>query len=87
MPAESVSAAGERFARDMRRIREARDVTQDDIHEEKRIAITLITAFEQDGLFEHPAFNRVYLRSFVRAYSDCIDVDPELALSHLERAL
>ena len=87
MPAESVSAAGERFARDMRRIREARDVTQDDIHEEKRIAITLITAFEQDGLFEHPAFNRVYLRSFVRAYADCIDIDPELALSHLERAL
>lgn len=85
MPAES--ASGERFARDMRRIREARDVSQDDIHEETRIAITIISAFEQDGLFEHPAFNRVYLRSFVRAYAGCIDIDPELALHHLERAL
>lgn len=81
------SAAGERFARDMRRIREDRNVSQDDIHRETRIAITLITAFEQDGLFKHPAFNRVYLRSFVRAYAGCIDIDPELALNHLERAL
>ena len=81
------SAAGERFARDMRRIREDRGVSQDDIHQETRIAITLITAFEQDGLFEHPAFNRVYLRSFVRAYAEYIDIDPELALKHLERAL
>ena len=85
MPAES--ASGERFARDMRRIRETRNVSQDDIHEETRIAITIISAFEQDGLFEHPAFNRVYLRSFVRAYAGCIDIDPELALNHLERAL
>ncbi len=81
------SAAGERFARDMRRIREDRGVSPDDIHEETRIAITLIAAFEQDGLFEHPAFNRVYLRSFVRAYAGCIDLDPDLALKHLERAL
>jgi len=85
MPAES--ASGERFARDMRRIRETRNVSQDDIHEETRIAITIISAFEQDGLFEHPAFNRVYLRSFVRAYAGCIDIDPELTLDHLERAL
>ncbi|HHP7237231.1 helix-turn-helix domain-containing protein [Longibacter sp.] len=85
MPADS--AAGERFARDMRRVREARDLTQNDIHEETRIAVTLIDAFERDGLFEHPAFNRVYLRSFVRAYAGCINVDADRALSHLERAL
>ena len=87
MPADSVQAAGERFARDMRRIREARDVTRDDVHEETRIARTLIETFEQDGLFDHPAFNRVYLRSFVRAYAGCIDVDPSVALDHLERAM
>ncbi|PEN15050.1 hypothetical protein CRI94_01820 [Longibacter salinarum] len=85
MPAES--AAGERFARDMRRIRESRDVTLENIHLETRIAGTLISAFEEDGLFEHPAFNRVYLRSFVRAYARCIDVNPDLAIQHLERAL
>jgi len=85
MPADS--AAGERFARDMRRVREDRDLTQDDIHEETRIAVTLIDAFERDGLFEHPAFNRVYLRSFVRAYAGCINVDADQALTHLERAL
>jgi len=87
MPSEAVIEAGVRFARDLRTIREQRNVTLDDVHQKTRITPTLITAFESDGLFDHPTFNRVYLRSFVRAYAGCINVEPDRVLHHLDRAL
>jgi len=87
MPSEAVIEAGVRFARDLRTIRELRKVTLDDVHQKTRITPTLITAFESDGLFDHPTFNRVYLRSFVRAYAGCISVEPDRVLHHLDRAL
>lgn len=87
MPDPSVTASGERFARDMRRIREEHGVSLEDIHEETMISMHIIESFEQDGLFEHPTFNRVYLRSFMRSYANAAGVDPERALEELERAL
>lgn len=87
MPDPSVTASGERFARDMRRIREEHGVSLEDIHEETMISMHIIESFEQDGLFEHPTFNRVYLRSFMRSYANAAQVDPERALEELERAV
>jgi hypothetical protein len=87
MPNDAVDDAGSRFGRDMRRIREARDVSVDTIHASTRIAHTLIETFEETGLVDHPAFNRVYLRSFVRSYADAVDIPEEVALEALDRAL
>jgi len=87
MPDPSITASGERFARDMRRIREEHGVSLEDIHEETMISMHIIESFEQDGLFEHPTFNRVYLRSFMRSYANAAQVDPERALEELERAV
>lgn len=71
----------------MRRIREERNVTIVDIHEETRISTDIIRSFEEHGLLRHPRFNEVYLRSFVRSYASSIGIDADAALSELERAL
>jgi hypothetical protein len=87
MTNDTVSPSGEPFARDMRRIREQNDVSRTDIHESTRIPETLIESFETSGLLDHPTFNRVYLRSFVRAYAECVGIDADLALECLDAAL
>lgn len=87
MPDPAVTASGERFARDMRRIRDEHGVSMEDIHDKTMISMHIIESFEQDGLFEHPTFNQVYLRSFIRSYANAAGVDPEDALHHLDEAL
>lgn len=85
MPQEAET--GRRLARDMRRIREAHNLTVDDIHDETKIPVSLIQAFENTGLFDHPQFNRVYLRSFMRTYAQVVGIEAEVALDALEEAL
>lgn len=87
MAEESMHESGKRLARDMRRLRESRHITVDDLHDETKIPIGLIEAFEEDALFDHPQFNQVYLRSFVRTYANVIGIDSGIAISALEEAL
>ena len=87
MPDEKGVAAGKRFARDMRRVREDRGVSLAAIHEQTQIAETLLESFEDGGLYDHSAFNEVYLRSFVRAYASVVGISPDEAVSGLESAL
>lgn len=85
--ADELSSAGKRFSEDLRRIREARDVTVDEIHSETQIPRTLIESFERGELYDHPSYNEVYLRSFLKAYADMIGVPEETALDGLEAVL
>lgn len=78
---------GERFADDLRRIRERRGVSIDEVHEETKIPRGLIESFEETGLLDHPMFNRVYLRSFVRTYARVVDISPAFTLRALEEVL
>lgn len=78
---------GRRLARDMRRIREAHNLTVDDLNHETKIPVSLIQAFEDTGLFDHPQFNRVYLRSFMRTYAQVVGIEADTALEALEEAL
>lgn len=87
MPHAAKPESGKRLARDMRRVRESRNITIDDLHDETKIPEGLIETFEDKALFDHPQFNRVYLRSFVRTYANVIGIDPEVALNALEEAL
>jgi cytoskeletal protein RodZ len=85
--ADEPSTAGTRFADDLRRIREARGITVDEVHKHTRIARTLIESFEEGQLYEHPTYNRVYLRSFIKAYADAVSISREEALKGLDAAL
>ncbi len=88
MPADARRIeSGRQFAADLRRIREAHGLSAAALHEETKIPRMLIDAFEASGLFEHPMFNRVYLRSFVRTYAGFVGVKEEDALEALEAAL
>ena len=85
MPGESEH--GTRFARDLRRIRRARGVSLADIHDATKMAYDLIKRFEHDALINHPQFNRVYLRLFVRGYAEHLDLDVEMTLEALDLAI
>lgn len=85
--ADEPLSAGKRFSDDLRRIREDRGVSVDQIHNETRIARTLIESFEEGRLYEHPTYNRVYLRSFIKAYADAVAISREPALEGLDAAL
>lgn len=84
---DETEAAARRYSHDMRQIREDRGVSIGDIHEETRIAQTLIESFEDGSLYDHPSFNRIYLRSFIRVYAEAIEISPEEALEALEAGL
>lgn len=87
MADEMSVAAGKRFSRDLRRIREDRGVSIDEVHQETRIARSLIEAFEEGGLYDHETFNEVYLRSFVQAYAEAVKISPDTVRTELEAAL
>jgi hypothetical protein len=87
MADESSSTAGKRFSEDLRHIREERDISVSEIHHETQIAETLIESFEAGRLYDHPTYNRVYLRSFVKAYADAVRIPRERALECLDDAL
>lgn len=87
MAEEASFPAGHRLSDDLRRIREARELSIDDVHNETRIARTLIESFEEGQLYDHPTYNRVYLRSFIKAYADALQIPREQALSALDAAL
>lgn len=87
MADESPPTAGKRFSEDLRQIREERGISIEEIQEETQIAETLITSFEEGRLYDHPTYNRVYLRSFIRAYADALNISRSDALEGLDAAL
>ena len=80
-------SSGQRFAHDLHRIREDRGVSLEELHEETKIPLGLLEQFEASGLFDHPMFNRVYLRSLVRTYARKVGLPIDTALDMLDRAL
>lgn len=78
--------AGIRLAEDLRRIRESRALTVQDVNNETKIPVSLLIAFEKTALFDHDQFNRVYLRSVVRTYALAVNLPPERAADALEAA-
>lgn len=88
MENESVNPQdGIRFAGDLGRIRERRGLTLEDLVKSTRIPEGILRSLETNALFDHPAFNRVYLRSIVRGYAAEVDVEESDILDALEQAL
>jgi hypothetical protein len=78
--------AGLRLAEDLRNIRESRMLTIQDVNNETKIPVSVLTAFEKTALFDQQQFNRVYLRSVIRSYAAVVRIPAEVAAEALEAA-
>ena len=81
---ESQLNSGHRLAGDLRSIRRKKGVDLKEVLDATRLADDVIEALEENGLVNHPAFNKVYLRSLYGAYGDAISVRREDMLQALE---
>ena len=77
-------AAGRSLASDLRDIRKKHGVDRKVVLDSTRLAEDVIDQLEEDVLLNHPAFNKVYLRSLLCAYGDAIGLVREDVLSALE---
>ena len=75
------------FLSDLVTIREKNRVALDDIRAATKVYPHIIAQFEEDGLNEHPLFNRLYLKAFVRSYANVVGISADLALESYEAAL
>ena len=66
----------QRFLADLKRIREARDVSLADIREATRVSNDVLDDFESGALFDRASFNPVYLRSLAKSYARCVGITP-----------
>lgn len=85
MPAsDSQLAAGRSLAGDLRAIRRKHGVDLKEVLDATRLADDVIEQLEEDALVNHPAFNRVYLRSLFGAYGDAIGIKRDDMVAALE---
>ncbi len=76
-----------KLARDLKMLREHKEVSIETIHSETRIIKSLLRDFETNCLYNHQNFHDIYLRSLARAYSNVIGLDTEKVLEALNDAL
>jgi hypothetical protein len=81
---ESQLTSGHRLAGDLRSIRRKKGVDLKEVLDATRLADDVIENLEENGLVNHPTFNKVYLRSLYGAYGDAISVRREHMLQALE---
>jgi transcriptional regulator with XRE-family HTH domain len=83
----SPEASIQRFAADLKRIREARDVSLADIREATRVSKDVLDDFESGALFNRDSFNPVYLRSLAKSYARHVGISPtQRVLEYMELA-
>lgn len=79
--------AGKRLAKDLREIRTNRKVDVDLLLNTTRLPRDIFKRFDENALVDHPAFNRVYLRSIVTSYASVLKIDVDDARDALELVL
>ncbi len=84
---EQMRDAGRRLATDLRDLQEARKIETETILEATRLSADIFERFSETALVDHPAFNRVYLRSVVASYARVLQIDENDVLKALEDAL
>ncbi|MEM8557532.1 MAG: helix-turn-helix domain-containing protein [Bacteroidota bacterium] len=65
---------GSSFEADLRAIREDRGLTPGDIERATRVPADVVRRFEDGALMRDPDFSAVYLRAFVKAYAEALDL-------------
>ncbi len=84
---DHLQEAGRLLAQDLREIRETRKIALETLLEATRLPRDIMKMFDENALVDHPAFNRVYLRSIVGTYADVIGVQRHEALLALDETL
>lgn len=81
---DSQLAAGRRLAADVRAIRRKHGIDLKEVLDATRLADDVIEQLEENALVQHPAFNRVYLRSLFGVYGEAIGVRKEDMVAAVE---
>ncbi len=71
-----------KFGESLRKERELRGITLEEISAQSKVHIRFLEAIEQDDFSELPA--KAFTKGFLRSYARMIDVDEELVLSNFE---
>lgn len=79
-------STGSHLAHDLRAIREARNVTLDEVQQETRMPGDILRRFEAGELVNDPHYNEVYLRNLLRAYAQAVNISPQEVSSAYEKA-
>jgi cytoskeletal protein RodZ len=66
----------------LRNARESRKLSLDDIHQETKMTIPVLSALEQDDF--SPFESEIYLKGFLKTYAKYLGIDPELAVKKLD---
>jgi len=69
---------------EMRRAREEKDISLSDFYESTRIRMELLEALEQG---QYDVLPTPYIRLFLRAYAEKVDLDPQYVLGRYEEAV
>lgn len=75
------------FLDDLSAIREKRNVSLDALRNATKVYPNVIAQFEVDGLKDHPLFNSLYVRAFIRSYADAVGIPPDEVLRAYDEAL
>jgi len=75
----------ESFGRYLKREREMREISLDEISRQSKIKVAALVALEEDRFQELPPV--AFVRGFVKSYADCIGLDPRDALLRLDHFL
>ena len=80
------SSTGPRLAHDLRAIREARNVSLDDVQRETRMPGDILRRFEAGELVNDQHYNEVYLRNLLRSYAQALGISPQEVSTAYEAA-
>ena len=75
------------FLYDLSSIREKRNVSLEALRNATKVYPNVIAQFEVDGLKDHPLFNSLYVRAFIRSYANAVGIPPEDVLRAYDDAL
>ena len=75
------------FLKDLKTIREKHQVTHEQVFAATKVNVQLIEEFETNGLVDHNLFNHLYLRAFVRSYSEIVGINPDKTVAYYESAI
>lgn len=75
------------FLDDLSAIREKREVSLEALRNATKVYPNVIAQFEVDGLKDHPLFNSLYVRAFIRSYAEAVGIPPEEVLRAYDEAL
>ncbi|TDI76478.1 MAG: hypothetical protein E2O84_02725 [Bacteroidetes bacterium] len=79
--------AGRRLAKDLKDLREDRQLDVEELLRATRLPPDILEKFDETALVDHPAFNRVYLRSIISSYAVALKIDVRAVRDALDEAI